>query len=1077
MARCRECGNTIRAGNTTAPPPAPARTPRQASPQPRADDFGLDDILAMADDASSDETGNSQVTQLRPPQGPRQPSAPVTPAAPARPQPPRPDTATPATPCTTEPAQQSDSTTPPRQDDTSSGLDSETSVPGDSNVLRVECRCGRRFRVKKNRAGQKVRCPSCEEPVVIPAIEQPAPAKTATERKLPTFAELAALIRREEQKQSFNGNGNGNSNGKAKQPGPSRKLRKLIRQLGQRPGELTHQQELNRRDILIELGQCEDPLACETLLPELHDPSPVLRKAAITALGELGCPLAAAPLVEQLADSEPDVLRAIIRSLQQIGGPRVVRPLVVLGLASPHVKYLVTDAVTKIDEQAVPVLLDLLQHRDPGLVLEAIVLLGRLRTKKAVRCLIQVTEARGPLFRSHAAEAMGHIGDPRCLPTLQRLLDDEDPGVRLNAVTAIGRIPDANSVKPLIPRLNDEDIEIRLATVTALASIGDRRAADPLAQLLQQPDDRLRLAVARALGDLNDSRATGTLLEFIDRGELELQLEALSGLRKLKDPRATSRLLSLLDESEARLRERAVDLLGDCGDTDTAERLEQVLRMDRSEDVRAAAARALGEIGDPVSVDVLTDALNDQFSIRCRAIVSLGQIGDDAAQPALLAMLKDQTPEVRFHACNAIAQARLKSARNPLEPLLYDSVTMVQRAAARALVKLDDPRGDALLDEKQLAKWQGKPPGNTGTMATMTSISWKDRLTDLIPDNLAGAGLENILQNRLVLGGGLAGLLVILGGIGLWSLAGPAGPPVLQGYVVSVSFSPDGKKLAVGRSRGILQYWDVASGKLDESDESRAGTEFRGVSYGGTGDVLLLAWGRKVAFEGDTSRVREGHTAPITATIRTPDRKLTATMSSDGVIILWDMTSRTPRGAIQIPAESAALIAITADGSQIAGADKAGLITIWDSSNGETVSTFTAAAEVHALAFSPDGQQLALALSDARLEVRLTGDAETPPRYITCPEEQSASLLRFLPDNRQLVTQFRSTLYLTDITADEPQFEQLIGLDKPVQALDISADGRLLAVSGQQERRVLLYNLAAKKSSHVLEVLGLGRGR
>ncbi|MCA9115282.1 MAG: HEAT repeat domain-containing protein [Planctomycetaceae bacterium] len=943
--------------------------------------------------------------------------------------------------------------------ETSAGLESDTTLPGSAKVLKIQCRCGRRFRVKKNRAGQKVRCPACEKPVVVPVVDEPQADSTAQDGHLPSFTELAAAVRREEEIAQAGGT-------VVNKKLSDRRLKKLAKQLETSTAELTHEQELAHRDAVTELGKSGDSRACELLVRELRAPSPILRKAAITALGELGCPQAVAPLVELMGDTEPDVLRAVIRSLQQIGGTRVVRPLVVLGLAAPHVKYLVTDAVARLDEAAVSVLLDLLSHRDPGLVLEAVVLLGRLRVKKAVRSLVEVIEIKSPLFRSHAAEALGQIGDPKAVPTLQRLVDDSSPIVRLNAVIALGRIPDANSVRPLAARLTDEDEDVRLAAVTALESIGDERAADPLAGLLADRSDRVRLAATVALGELGDARATAPLLKYAEQEDLEVRLQAMGALKKLKDPAATRCLLGLLGHREHRIRERAVDILGHCGDSEVAERLEQVLRQDRAEDVRAAAAKALGEIADPVSVDVLSNALTDQFSVRCRAIVSLGQIGDDSAQPALLAMLKDQTPEVRFHACNAIGEAGLKSARPALEPLLYDSSPMAQRAAARALVRLGDPRGESLLEDRQLKKWQGRAVPDRG----MGSVSWKDRLAGFVPDSLLGTGLQDQLQKPAVLGGGLVGLLVVVGAVLLWVNSGPAGPPVITGKVASVSFSPQGDKLAVGRTFGLLQIWDVASGELKSTDESFIGEGVAGLSFGAGDDVLLLAQGTKVAFEGTTDSVPAGHTTRIVQTIRTPDRKLTATMSVDGVIMIWDMQSRAVRNAIQIPAGNSKALAITADGQQIAGADAAGTVTIWNSSSGETERTYSAPVEVKSLEFAAEGKQLLLGLKDWTLQVWSLAeeDEEATPRTIACPERVVPTFLRSMSGNDELIMASGSNVYLTDLSAEKPEFSMLFSLDNPLNTLDVSPDGSLIAASGEGGSDVILYDVRTKKQRAVL---------
>ncbi|MEU9161509.1 HEAT repeat domain-containing protein [Streptomyces sp. NPDC048424] len=74
--------------------------------------------------------------------------------------------------------------------------------------------------------------------------------------------------------------------------------------------------------------------------------------------------------------------------------------------------------------------------------------------------------------------------------------------------------------------------------------------------------------------------------------------------------------------------------------------------------------------------------------------------GEERVRPALLACLRDRDAVVRAQGCRAVAERGDRSAdlRRALLPLLGDPSVELQIEAVRALVLLDDPRGEEALD-------------------------------------------------------------------------------------------------------------------------------------------------------------------------------------------------------------------------------------------------------------------------------------------------------------------------------------------------------------------------------------------
>jgi hypothetical protein len=126
--------------------------------------------------------------------------------------------------------------------------------------------------------------------------------------------------------------------------------------------------------------------------------------------------------------------------------------------------------------------------------------------------------------------------------------------------------------------------------------------------------------------------------------------------------RATPTLLRLAKDPDPILRRQAARALGLLRDPTTVEPLRRLLR-DPSGIVREAAAQALGELGDVQAVEPLIAVLQkDQsekivlFHDRRRAAESLGNLGDPRAVPSLTRLLQAGAGETRGVAEAALAK-------------------------------------------------------------------------------------------------------------------------------------------------------------------------------------------------------------------------------------------------------------------------------------------------------------------------------------------------------------------------------------------------------------------------------------
>jgi HEAT repeat protein len=142
-------------------------------------------------------------------------------------------------------------------------------------------------------------------------------------------------------------------------------------------------------------------------------------------------------------------------------------------------------------------------------------------------------------------------------------------------------------------------------------------------------------------------------------------------------------------ETDADVRLLAATAAGESGHADLRPALESALD-DREANVAAAAADALGALGDARAVDALADALGrteDPWR-RVSLVVALGGLGDARAVPALSAAVGDADPAVASAAAAALAEVGDASGMEGLRAAVASPDPDVREAALDAAARL-----------------------------------------------------------------------------------------------------------------------------------------------------------------------------------------------------------------------------------------------------------------------------------------------------------------------------------------------------------------------------------------------------
>jgi WD40 repeat protein len=152
-------------------------------------------------------------------------------------------------------------------------------------------------------------------------------------------------------------------------------------------------------------------------------------------------------------------------------------------------------------------------------------------------------------------------------------------------------------------------------------------------------------------------------------------------------------------------------------------------------------------------------------------------------------------------------------------------------------------------------------------------------------------------------------------------IASPAG----GGAVMSVSISPDGRRIASGERYHKVNLLDP------------------------TGKVV---------------KVLEGHEAAVIATGFTADSRTLMTFSLDGGMRFWDAATGAPAGATKTPLDVYSAGAFSADGRWFAGGTNGGNLYLYNVAAKKAGIKIQPGSMVRALAFSPDGKTIAAAIGD-----------------------------------------------------------------------------------------------------------------
>jgi WD40 repeat protein len=183
-----------------------------------------------------------------------------------------------------------------------------------------------------------------------------------------------------------------------------------------------------------------------------------------------------------------------------------------------------------------------------------------------------------------------------------------------------------------------------------------------------------------------------------------------------------------------------------------------------------------------------------------------------------------------------------------------------------------------------------------------------------------------------------------------------------------------------------------------------------------------------------------------------PDGRTLATgcgnPAGGGRLVLWDVLTGKPRFWLPLPARGRA-VAFSPDGEKVAIGLWANTVRIYEARTGKLLTTFKGHAEaINCVAFSPDGKTLASASLDKT--VILWDVAKEAEAHRLIGHEGAVLGLDFFPDGKLLASASQdATVRIWDVaTGKERQTLKDLAAPSGVEPVAVSPDGKTIAVGG-----------------------------
>jgi HEAT repeat protein len=354
------------------------------------------------------------------------------------------------------------------------------------------------------------------------------------------------------------------------------------------------QDESVRRVSAEILAQIDAPEAIEVIVEALNDADDGVRVASLRAISRIGIESAVPRVVNALKDNNPEVRFAAVKSMYSLSKSRqeyidLFTPM--LDDPDPRVKNIAATylLIERDDLNAEDVLIDLLNHAEIPIRVEAIRSLGKWATQRAYRMAEKCLKDPYPAIRQQAVLILARIDPDQCVHSLVEMLGDDDSGVRKASATALGQIGE-KALERVLEALSNPTVEqgVLIALEYLPINSNDPKLLEYIHTQIEKADyyhDLWKLSQ----GYISSSEITGLLRELLRKKALHHATNALKSLAVMEKNEELKLAISNLFNDNVDQRAYALEILETCGKPEIVRPLtrlwedERALKTDQDE--------------------------------------------------------------------------------------------------------------------------------------------------------------------------------------------------------------------------------------------------------------------------------------------------------------------------------------------------------------------------------------------------------------------------------------------------------------------------------------------------------------
>jgi len=337
-----------------------------------------------------------------------------------------------------------------------------------------------------------------------------------------------------------------------------------------------------------------------------------------------------------------------------------------------------------------------------------------------------------------ARYALERTPEEAALKAMRDALPKAEPGAKIGIINSLGMREDKAVTGALLPLLKGSDVPIAMAAAGALGKIGGPEAVKALADIRGRADDKLKPVVAdayllcadRLLAEKKTAQAAAIyqemfkpteakhvqmaalrgivaaggektlplLTELLTGTDTQMQAAALRFVREVSGPETTKALTRLLPKLPAATQAMLLDDLAMRGDASALPAVMTAAKND-DENVRKAAVKAMGKIGDASTLPLLTSLASAGGPLADQARASLDILPGANVNDAMIGLAQQGNTNVRKEVIRSLGVRRVGKAVPVLLKTAGDADAGIRVESIKALeITADEKSAPAMVN-------------------------------------------------------------------------------------------------------------------------------------------------------------------------------------------------------------------------------------------------------------------------------------------------------------------------------------------------------------------------------------------